>query len=259
MGGGDWWPGWGGLAAEPASWREEGVANFPGEGALRARAGERAAAAESCDSRPAPRSALGAGKVTFFLYWLAFSHRHPLGLWEPRPTAPAPPLWVREAPRNTHTHTRTPAPPPGAQTRVGGGGGAQPGSGKSSQAGAEEGRGQAEAPEGALGSFHSALSLPGGVGPAPPESGAASRPRQPPGARAELSRPRPRQPDGREFARALDGAELGAARAARPSGDRWLLSSLATPAAGRHSRRRGPAARRHHVPGDSVLRAAASG
>lgn len=39
MGAGDWWLGerrGGGLAAEPASRREEGVANFPGEGALRA-------------------------------------------------------------------------------------------------------------------------------------------------------------------------------------------------------------------------------
>ncbi|KAI5175008.1 Nascent Polypeptide-Associated Complex Subunit Alpha-Like Protein-Like [Manis pentadactyla] len=35
-GGCDWWFGWRGPAAEPASWREEGAANFPGEGALSA-------------------------------------------------------------------------------------------------------------------------------------------------------------------------------------------------------------------------------
>lgn len=60
MGGSDWWFGWGGLAAEPASWREEGVANFPGEGALSA-PGLARAAAESFDSRqrPGPLSALG--------------------------------------------------------------------------------------------------------------------------------------------------------------------------------------------------------
>lgn len=60
MGGSDWWFGWGGLAAEPASWREEGVANFPGEGALSAPGLASEPPPPSSDSaqRPAGRSAL---------------------------------------------------------------------------------------------------------------------------------------------------------------------------------------------------------
>ena len=60
MGGSDWWFGWGGLA-EQASWREGG-GELPGRrGSFRARADEKAAAAECFDSgqRSAPLAAPG--------------------------------------------------------------------------------------------------------------------------------------------------------------------------------------------------------
>lgn len=144
MGGSDWWFGWGGLAAEPASWREEGVANFPGEGALSAPglAREPRRRASTPGSGPV-RSQRSESNVIYL-----FARVQPFGLDPiPSPLDFGSPRWTSLASLcrcGRLPGIPAPQPPPRAQTRVGVG--PCRGSGKSSKAGAEEGRGAGGGP-----------------------------------------------------------------------------------------------------------------
>ena len=97
MGGSDWWFGWGGLAAEPAGWRKEGAANFPGAGALSAPGlpREPPPRSECFHSRQHPARSQRSESSVIYL----FACVQPLGLDQidtpldfgsPRPTSPAP-------------------------------------------------------------------------------------------------------------------------------------------------------------------------
>lgn len=191
MGGSDWWFGWGGPAAEPASWREEGAANFPGEGALSA---PELAREPRQPSAPTPGSGgfvHSARKVTLLIY--LFTCIQPFGL-DPVDTpldfgslrliSLAPLCRYGQLP-GIHAHTPS-APPPHAQTRVGVG--PHPGSGKSSKAGAGEGRRAGGRFQRSQLSFQSTLSLSGWVGPEPLK--AERPPALTPATSQELSRPR---------------------------------------------------------------------
>lgn len=229
MGGRDWWFGrGGGRAAEPASWRAERAAKFPGEGA-------RSAPELARDPPPPTASTTGGGRLrsprleSNVIYLLAGvqplgvdPRDTPLDFGSPRPTSPAPLLPVRAAPRNTRA--RIPRAPPRTQTRAGGG--PSPGLWRVLQGGSrggQRGRGWGEPQRSRL-SFQSALSVPGWVGPEPLK--ADPPPALAPAARPELSRPRPWRQTDREFPTASDGAELRAVGAARRFGDRCMLSSL---------------------------------
>lgn len=190
MGGSDWWFGWGGPAAEPASWREEGAANFPGERALSSPALAR-------EPRPRSASTPGSGRLrsqrleSNVIY--LFTCIQPLGLdpvdtpldfGSPRLTSLAPLCLYGQLP-GIHAHAPS-APPPHAQTRVGGG--PHPGLWKVLQGGSRRWqRGGGRLQRSQL-SFQSALSLSGLVGPEPLK--AERPPALTPDASQELSRPR---------------------------------------------------------------------
>lgn len=119
MGGSDWWFGRGGRAAEPKSWRAEGAAKFPGEGA-------RSAPELARDPPPPTAWTTGGGRLrsqrleSNVIY--LFAGVQPLGLdpidtpsdfESPRPTSPAPHLPVWAAPGNTRARIpRAPSPHP---------------------------------------------------------------------------------------------------------------------------------------------------
>lgn len=122
MGGRDWWFGrGGGRAAEPASWRAERAAKFPGEGA-------RSAPELARHPPPPTASTTGGGRLrsprleSNVIYLLAGvqplgvdPRDTPLDFGSPRPTSPAPLLPAWAAPRNTRARIpRAPSPHPDA-------------------------------------------------------------------------------------------------------------------------------------------------